>query len=262
MRIRIAVSLLSTMFTVSAFSQMPPDDEPLLLPIVSNQAPGAHGSLWVTEVYVHNSGTAEATVNLEYCTQGFCLRGGIGVDAGRTLLLPNDRLLGHALSGQPGVVVYVPKAELPRVSLNLRVRDLSRQSLTWGTELPVVRRSQYYARPFRLINVPLDERFRQTLRVYSAKSINGALFRARILDTQTGSVLSTQEFRTELTFITYYEEIPAALQINDVAERFGLPRDNRTVIIEIEPVTPNALFWAFVSITNNETQHVTTITPN
>ena len=28
------------------------------------------------------------------------------------------------------------------------------------------------------------------------------------------------------------------------------------------PVTANALFWAFVSITNNETQHVTTITPN
>ena len=31
--------------------------------------------------------------------------------------------------------------------------------------------------------------------------------------------------------------------------------------IEVTPVTPGLRFWTFVSVTNNETQHVTLITP-
>lgn len=34
-----------------------------------------------------------------------------------------------------------------------------------------------------------------------------------------------------------------------------------TVRAEIEPLTEGLRYWAFVSVTNNETQHVTTITP-
>lgn len=31
--------------------------------------------------------------------------------------------------------------------------------------------------------------------------------------------------------------------------------------LEIEPVTPGLRYWAFVTVTNNATSHVTTITP-
>jgi hypothetical protein len=33
------------------------------------------------------------------------------------------------------------------------------------------------------------------------------------------------------------------------------------VRVEVTPLTEGLRFWTFVSITNNETQHVTTITP-
>jgi hypothetical protein len=37
--------------------------------------------------------------------------------------------------------------------------------------------------------------------------------------------------------------------------------DSARARIEIEPTLPDMRVWAFVSITNNETQHVTLVTP-
>jgi hypothetical protein len=38
-------------------------------------------------------------------------------------------------------------------------------------------------------------------------------------------------------------------------------RDSALVHIELAPLSPEQRIWAFVSVTNNETQHVTTISP-
>lgn len=39
------------------------------------------------------------------------------------------------------------------------------------------------------------------------------------------------------------------------------PASSPFVRVEVEPLGEGARFWAFVSVTNNETQHVTLITP-
>jgi hypothetical protein len=52
------------------------------------------------------------------------------------------------------------------VFLYLRVRDVSRQLSTWGTQVPVVRRADAFFDRLDLVNVPRDAGFRNTLRVY------------------------------------------------------------------------------------------------
>jgi hypothetical protein len=52
-----------------------------------------------------------------------------------------------------------------------------------------------------------------------------------------------------------YAELPAISAL--------LPALGQTarIRIEVEPLTPGLVFWTFVSVTNNSTQQVTTITP-
>lgn len=55
----------------------------------------------------------------------------------------------------------------------------------------------------------------------------------------------------------------------DVRPSFGMecnmsdhvPAEGQKVRIELEPVTPGLKYWAFLSITNNKTQHFYTVLP-
>ena len=51
--------------------------------------------------------------------------------------------------------------------MNLRVRDVTREGLNFGTEIPVVRAREFRSSRVTLIGVPADSRFRNTLRVYA-----------------------------------------------------------------------------------------------
>ena len=44
-------------------------------------------------------------------------------------------------------------------------------------------------------------------------------------------------------------------------EQIGIQNGTETVRVRLEPVEPGMRYWAFATVTNNETQHVTTITP-
>jgi hypothetical protein len=66
------------------------------------------------------------------------------------------------------------------------------------------------------------------------------------------STLYEPPFNTEPAYAAYagFEEILQTPGIHPPALR-----------IEVEPLTPGSRFWAFVSITNNDTQRVTLVTP-
>jgi hypothetical protein len=53
---------------------------------------------------------------------------------------------------------------------------------------------------------------------------------------------------------------PGYAQI-DFSTRFPTASQYSRLRIEIEPLAGTTRYWAFVSITNNETQHVTLVTP-
>lgn len=143
------------------------------------------------------------------------------------------RPIGH----QPGKFIWVLKSEAPALKFNLRVQDLSRQSLTWGTEIPVVREAEFTSGALHLLSVPIHVRFCQTLRIYQALN--------------TGEVPG--EVRVQL------------FRMNGD----GLfPTEGPVLHEEVVTLSPEGPPYEYVpgyselgGFTNNETQHVTTITP-
>jgi hypothetical protein len=55
-------------------------------------------------------------------------------------------------------------------------------------------------------------------------------------------------------------EAPGYAELGDLSQIAPLGNEQK-VALEVEPLTPGLRMWAFVSITNNETQHVTVIAP-
>jgi hypothetical protein len=51
------------------------------------------------------------------------------------------------------------------------------------------------------------------------------------------------------------------VQVGDLLQRYPALIAHETVTIEVTPVRPDVRLWAFVSVTNNLTQHVTLIAP-
>jgi hypothetical protein len=181
----------------------------------------------------------------------------------------------HSGSSSQGAIMLVERSYAPSIIFQLRVQDVSRQSQTWGTEIPVVRESKLLRSSFDLLDIPLTSEFRSTLRLYDvdAHSDAQALLRfyrvyptTRIPFGDTGPA-QADTLLTERTIALSVEHRPMGpsydlgyaeiSNLDAIPELLGTDR----LRIEVKPITPNLRLWAFVSVTNNVTQHVTTITP-
>lgn len=228
--------------------------ERVLVPVTSsNDVPGAHGSLWRTEFIARND--ADVVVRVDKLPFG-----GIA---------PPNNVQPHTTfefpfypkeEGAPALLL-VATPHNSFVTFNLRVRDMSRQAETWGTEIPVVREKDYFrGRTLSLLNVPTDERFRQNLRVFDIFPERGSKnVTIRMYDQATNQLLVEQV----RSFVVDPRDpsIPGRIQINHLAGEYEALRGAERIRIEIVPADPTLTFWAFVTVTNNATQHVTTISP-
>jgi hypothetical protein len=234
--------------------------ERVLLPVVTNSAPGAFGSLWSTFLAVYNGSDSTGVIEYPFgCVIGTCPRG-LPIGAHETSVLTT---IGPPPAAIPGLLVYVLQPQNARFAFETRVQDLSRQALTWGTELPAIHESAARTDTLQLLDIPLDVRFRRLLRVYDLDARLASVVRVRILPMTSDVSLAEldlvmtpylMEPFTDRPFYPGYASLADFTQLPGVA---GMDR----VRIEIRPVTSGLRFWAFVSVTNNETQHVTTITP-
>lgn len=218
-----------------------PPGERMLLPVFTEQVPGAFGSLWRSELWVYND-------NLESA--------GVGLVGDVPAKSTSGPVLGQRPTGAtPGAVMTALPHLAAGLSFNLRVRDLSRSAESFGTEIPVVRESEFFTSKVTLLNVPTDSRFRPMLRVYQ---FLGFL--------QPPATVRVRFYRTGQTPDLLLEQLTLSLEGSGAlayAQLSSLPLDSisdPTVRVEIESIG-SMRFWAFVSITNNETQHVTIITP-
>ena len=148
--------------------------------------------------------------------------------------------------------------ENDRVRFNLRVQDLSRRADTWGTEVPVVRESGFTHEAISLINVPADNLFRLMLRVYESDSAGQARVRIDVFRQSTDERLGTVETALPTREPVIYNPGYAQISITDL---FPNIHGQDRLRITVTPTTPGANIWAFVSVTNDDTQQVTTITP-
>ena len=229
-----------------------------LVPLTAHEVPGANGSLWTTEFTLFNAST---TVSMQVLGP-FDDPGDLFI-ADPPLLAPGEtrtlRLYPRGESPGDGAFVYVPAPLTWAASMSLRVRDISKNAQSWGTEIPVVRHQDTRSR-ITLIDVPTDPRYRAMLRVYRW----------------------TQPHATRVSI--YVPDRDEPIRVYDLAANPGtsdpdhppyqsldlLTDDVRaagsTLRIEIDNSGPSLtppppLIWAFVSVTNNETQQVTAILP-
>ena len=234
--------------------------ERVLVPIfVKGETAGAFGSRWVTELVGWNP-------------YAF----GVGVyqvppsDSPNPLTQPEwgARLSSFRpqLEGPGTALMYV--AGTASLSFELRVRDLTRQSESWGTEIPVVPESQAFINePILLNNIPFGSESRVMLRIYDFDGPTGGKVDVEVhfddastneqfaLDTLDFPAGAQQEFPT----------IPGFLQVDLTSELAAIPlplvRNAKSLRVAVQSRETQKRLWAFVTVTNNRTQQITTVTP-
>jgi hypothetical protein len=237
-----------------------------LVPLFGGNVSGAYGSLWHMETWVHYTGTVEAVmIPRPYCYT-FCPEGGH--------LSPGYSALPiHALGGfeTSGILFHVESEYADGVTFASRIKDLARQSESAGTEVPVVREDRITEGPLYLLNLPRTANFRTLLRIYALPEVPDPEVEVRyypLPDANTGEGLSEYvvPLRVDRLRLESFTA-PVGLQLRPsaghIANVESLPElaDWDAIWIEVVPVTPGARLWAFVSVTNNDTQQVTLITP-
>lgn len=166
----LTLSLLTTAFFLlgrDVHAQSREMYERLLVPtVIENEVPGGYGSRWTTRIVGHNASDATVQVaqDIGGCALGVCPTDTAEPNSTFTYL-NGSFLLPTSLAGT-GSFLHVARPHNASVTFNLRVQDVSRQALTWGTELPVVRESEAFVDTLELLNIPTDSRFRVAVRIY------------------------------------------------------------------------------------------------
>jgi hypothetical protein len=218
--------------------------ERFLLPVFTPPIQGAFGSEFRTDLDAINLSFSDDM--LIYGLSDACCGGPI--DPARPVLLglwgteeSNGELPALVPNGTPGRFAYVALDMAVGFEANLRAYDTSRSAENFGTEIPVVRGAEFRHEPFALLGVPLDPAFRKTLRLYA----------------QNPTIVTIQGLgapRTVMLTGSTDTFTPAYAQISDFPSGTGVT----DVIVE---VPGGAEVWAMITVTNNATQHITTIAP-
>jgi hypothetical protein len=151
--------------------------------------------------------------------------------------------------GTPGRFLFLLEGKFDQLAANLRVYDVSRDDENFGTEMPIVREHELTTAPIHLPGVPITAGFRNTLRIYGTKT------------TTVRATIGTQS--TDITLTPGASAFDPAYAIS-TAFPSAAPGEASTLRVTVTPLDTSAnaaRIWAFVSVTNNTTQLITTITP-
>lgn len=228
----------------------------ILIPLIGADVPGTNNALWRTEVTALISYDTPIEIQPVAC------------DVCPPVLLPVRQpfdAYGHGLAGflpnGIGQFLYVRTADEAKLHLNSRVYDVSRTAQTAGSEIPIARGNDFTSRPVSLLGIPVAPHYRHTLRIYDLDAHQGGEVLLRIF--ANGRTNPEATFRRSLSVPqgarTTAARLPShpgviQLELGQVISLAGIS----TLRVDIEPVTPGLRLWSFVSVTNNETHHVTT----
>jgi hypothetical protein len=264
---RIAAAVFGLSIVQPGSAQLTQLYEKVLLPVVAPvPVPGVFGSSWITDFWMRNVGAVPIQVigYAYHCFLPECIpQGTPGLNPGATI-----RPGVAPVPGFQGQFLLVPRGYGDQIAFGLRFRDLSRQTQSWGTEVPVAREAEFRSDRVTLIDVPVTEGFRQVLRIYELDSANERDARVRVRAYRLDPSLTEPESSPspllgeavfQLAFVPN-EFWPAYVAIPDLSAIAPLG-DAQRIALEIEPVFPGLRIWAFATVVNNETQHATVITP-
>ena len=238
----------------------------VLLPVYLPETAGAYGATFLTLLTVRNSGQNLVVLRGigQLCTTSSCPE-----NQPNMLVHPSVTATGADISfgvgGNPGRVVIMDEGA--NVEFSLRVADKQQLFETLGTEVPVVPEARFLNEPFNLIGVPWTPYFRRALRVFA---FSDTRVRVRVYEINSlGDVLLSEES----VMATGAGALPPRFASPDwpddvlvpaVGERFNIaPRETDTISeLRIEIVPTDVPVWAMLSMTNNETQAITVISPS
>lgn len=216
--------------------------------------PGAHGSLWNTHNFIKNRGP------IELYTIPTLGRYELPIVAPPPPLAVGVRTPIDTEARDGGLLVLVPRGTDEWLAYSSHIVDESRLRTDAGTELPVVHERETAA-VIELLNVPLTAEARQTLRIFDLDAVDGRRVSVQIEVEGREAVFLEAILGNRIVCVTTpcYPHHPTFAVINlDADPRL---RGAGSADITIRARTNDAPLWAYVSVTNNETQHVTTNTP-
>ena len=218
---------------------------------------GAFGSDWHTDIYIANDGPiAVETVPLFWSDPDSPVLPPL------LPIAPGDKGRFGEFARDGGAFLHVPRGLESRLSYASHIVDRSRTSTDLGTEVPVVR-ARDTSDEIRLIEVPVGELYRARLRVYDFDPVNGREVLVTIRRVDNKQLLHSR--RLVLSGAEQCPNAPcfasrppfATLDFEQIAEL----RAAGEIDVTVESTLEDGRIWAFVSVTNNETQDVTLYTP-
>jgi hypothetical protein len=249
---------------------------PVLVPVFF-AGPGAFGSQWGTELTVMN-GSDDRLTSVPFifaCGSHICFAGLTPHSAMTVSAHPMDGI--HRLTGY---FINFRADELASAAFALRVFNRSNAALDEGERIPVVPATLFRESEIQLLNIPAeDPRFRVTLRVYALPGQIAAVSLRMFEDTAgiagdlrppstllSERLITLQAPPTPLDHDTIPGEPPTPLPSSALVD-LSLPAadplpDNGThYYLSLKSETPGVPIWAMITVTNNETQRITVITP-
>jgi hypothetical protein len=168
--------------------------------------------------------------------------------------------------GQPlPVFLYVPKETADSMRMSLVVESSSKNDLEARsfTELPIIRPSEFTEGKLQIVGLRMDPGFRQTVRMFGLDGAMSGYVLMRVYKLDSNELLFDWPF--------YIGPISNERTSDGKMLRpaFGMECDisaylhsyGQKVRIDLESMTPGLKFWAFISVTNNKTQHFYTVLP-
>lgn len=226
--------------------------EKLMLPVAPSVVYCGYQSMYDTRLIAFNGN--DSTVE-RFCSDEMCgaLPASTGtVVAGQQLMVPRPAF------------IYVPKDAAAEMQMSLIVEssDIMRPDERSYTELPVVRESDFREGKIQIVGVRMDEGFRKTLRIYGLDGATPTLVRVRVYALRSIKAAYEHDYWLLPQEGANADGLDAAPTFNMECDLSGYIHNyGAPVRVELEPLTPGAKIWGFVSITNNVTQHFYTVVP-
>jgi hypothetical protein len=228
--------------------------EQLMLPVAPSLVFCAYESRYETRLVAFNDHAAAAS---RFCADDRCHD--LAPKTGREIT--NVEAGGTPLP----VFLYVPKetAESMRMSLTVEASNKDHLDERGFTELPIVRASEFTEGKLQLVGLRMDPGFRQTVRMFG---LDGAMSGWVMMRAYK---LNSNEQLFEWPFYVGPISDERTSDGKQLRPAFGMECDisaylhsyGQKVRIDLESMTPGLKYWAFISVTNNKTQHFYTVLP-
>jgi hypothetical protein len=250
--------------------------ERILVPLaLATKVPGAFGSQWAGEFWASNHSQYPVEFFNDISCTLTCPQF-LAPEPPYPQLAPDSvtrvDVPGGGAAGVHAFLFYLQKGGTQDVDFSLHVGDVSRSADNAGTEIGVVRESAFRGTTFDILNIPIDTLSRAALRVYDPDASDNAAAAIEIYSMATNTLIASTTLplvppvRKPATPIGSQAPAFAGFaQIADIRNAFAFTQGSSfpdgNVRIRVRMQNGPTRGWAFVAVTNNTTQLITTYKP-